>query len=382
MELGESAPWVWRRESGTIYLVGNNDDRVLSESRKIDSVWPALLRRLIWYSVTYGVTMQKSQTQFIETSSMPLNDWLSMLFNPPTGVLFVRHMFPSDLHREDYIKSINDRSYDEVIQLLQRFLIPSCSLRTDRSSFEWLMHSKRTDINLYNLLIKLQYYQRLERYCFGHQDTLPWEGTTWVLDLLPDHPDQALQALSAYCTAHIQQLPDGRFSGIGDAQEIIRAKFIGLPGTHTDAIALLLSLGPRAFECLIDRLYRAMGYQTTLTPPQKDGGRDVIARKEIPGQRELLLIECKLRTDPVGVWVCRQLLGVLSDEKATKGVLATNNRFTKPAREFAERNPRLELLGGRHLIPLMNKHLGPRWPHRIDTLVREAERGAGNGSNA
>jgi hypothetical protein len=44
-----------------------------------------------------------------------------------------------------------------------------------------------------------------------------------VLDLLPDHPVQALAVLDAYFRANAQFFPDGRSHGISDAEAIIRA---------------------------------------------------------------------------------------------------------------------------------------------------------------
>src|SRR5262249_3618409 len=146
-----------------------------------------------------------------------------------------------------------------------------------------------------------------------------------------------------------------------------------VPGTFSETIAFLISLGPRTFECLVERLYHSMDYETELTAPRNDGGRDLIANKTLPGTRESLRIECKLYTGPVGVGIARALLGVVSDEKATKDVLATTGRFTDPTRRFANRNPRLELLSADELIPLMNEHLGTKWSLHVERLVREAE---------
>ena len=62
----------------------------------------------------------------------------------------------------------------------------------------------------------------------------------------------------------------------------------------------------------------------------------------------MLLIECKkyAKRNPVGVSLVRSLLGVQGDRKANKAVLVTTSRFTKSAREFAERQ--------QHLISLMD----------------------------
>jgi restriction system protein len=262
---------------------------------------------------------------------MPVDDWLLLLAKRPSRLVFTTSFFPSDTACDEYLATIHRRTEEEVFSLLWRFLFQT--------------------------------------------GTRPFVDAMWVLKLLPDRPDLALQGMRAYRSAHLMELcSDATIWGWSDAEQLIRAKYIGSPETCDDAINLLFREGPRTFECLVERLYDAMGYKTQLTPPQKDGGRDVIAWKEEPGQQQHLLIECKLHTDPVGVGIARALLGVVSHEKVNKGVLVSTAGFTKGSRDLAGGNPRLELIGGRELIPLMNRHLGTRWPLRINSLVSDAEK--------
>ena len=118
-----------------------------------------------------------------------------------------------------------------------------------------------------------------------------------------------------------------------------------------------------------------MGYETRLTPPCKDGGRDIIATKRKPGRLEHARIECKFyNEEAVGLGVVQRLLGVVSGEKVNKGVVVTTSRFSKTAVKYVEQNPRLELINGDLLILLMNEHLGPQWPLHIERLVSASER--------
>jgi restriction system protein len=225
---------------------------------------------------------------------------------------------------------------------------------------------------VYARKISKQYYRRLFCYENHLSKSPPWEGITWILDLLPDHPRKALQALTAYISAHAQMLPDGRFQGLLDAAEIIRAKFIGTPRSNSEKVHFLRDLEWRDFECLVAALYRAMRYETQLTPPTKDGGRDIIATKRSPGRLEHLRIECKLyNQEPVGLGFVQRLLGVVSGEKVNKGVLVTSSRFTKPALKYAKDNPRLELINGVQLVALMNEYLGSTWPLHLELLIAE-----------
>ena len=105
----------------------------------------------------------------------------------------------------------------------------------------------------------------------------------------------------AYFLAHALELPDGRIVGIGDAQAVIRAMWIGNPVSGAEKRELVFQLGHRRFEHLLERLYAEMGFETTLTAPKGDGGRDVIATKDVPGEKQRTLIECKLWRKAVGV---------------------------------------------------------------------------------
>lgn len=163
-------------------------------------------------------------------------------------------------------------------------------------------------------------------------------------------------------------MPDSRFDGLLDSAKIIRAKFIGTPDSKSEYIQLLRELEPREFEILVEKLYKEMGYETVLTPPQKDGGRDIKATKSVPGQLELLLVECKRYSKVVRIETVRALLGVVRDEKANKGAIVSTGNFTKEAQKFAERNF-IELIDGSQLIVLLNEHLGTDWTLNIERLL-------------
>lgn len=196
-----------------------------------------------------------------------------------------------------------------------------------------------------------------------------WQGLSWILDLIPRWPQQAIDVLEAYFLAHIMVLPDGRISGIGDAQAIIRAMWIGNAVSGAEKRQLIFDLGPTKFEHLIESLYEAMGFATRLTSRSADGGRDILVVKEQPGSREQSLIECKLWDSRVSVTVARRLLGVVAHERATKGVLVSASWFTRPCREFAASDPRLELLDWDQLLELLDQHLGADWGRHVDVIV-------------
>lgn len=217
-----------------------------------------------------------------------------------------------------------------------------------------------------------EYLKRLLRwYITKGQDSPPWEGITWIIDLLPNHPKEALDVLHSYFIAHCLWMPDGRMEGLIDASDIIRAKYIGIPSKQVPN-DIFDKLNPRDLECLVERTFKAMGYQTQLTNYKGDGGRDVIAIKNDVAERGHVLIECKLYNRKVGVSYIRSLLGVVADEKVNKGILVTSSTYTKGAIEFAQKNRRIELIDGGEAIVLMNKCLGASWTLHIERIIGDS----------
>ena len=122
----------------------------------------------------------------------------------------------------------------------------------------------------------------------------------------------------------------------------------------------LRTLDRRLFEEIVAEIFDGFGYETELTAKTRDGGRDIIA----VGNRQQIatkyLIECK-RPDsgnPVGVGLVRQLLGVVEDEKATKGLLVSTTYFSPDAKAFEERNEwRLQLNDFEHITAWIAQYL-------------------------
>ena len=97
----------------------------------------------------------------------------------------------------------------------------------------------------------------------------------------------------------------------------------------------LFELTPRQFEELVAELFDGFGFEVELTQRTRDGGRDIVAmRRGI--YRAKCLIECKhyAKHRKVGIAPVRALHGTTLDDRATKGILATTARFSKPANEY------------------------------------------------
>jgi restriction system protein len=219
-------------------------------------------------------------------------------------------------------------------------------------------------------LLKFEHTRRLLASITSNGKVPSWEGIRWVLDLLPHFPRPAIDALDAYILAHAQLLPDGRFSGLSQAVAIIRARFIQT--APNDAGATLLSLTSREFEFLVERLFAAMGYDTEITKATRDGGKDVIAVRSSAAMREKVLVECKLYDrSEVGFAEAMRLLGVITKEAASRGVIVTTGHVTDGA---TTADPRIEVVGPTMLFQLLNEHLGNRWPQHVDRIVLDSMR--------
>lgn len=121
----------------------------------------------------------------------------------------------------------------------------------------------------------------------------------------------------------------------------------------------LLALTPGEFEHLTRRLFEAMGMKSWKTQDSKDDGVDAVAVNEDPIVGGLCIIQAKRYSKIVGVEAVHALAGVMDDKNAAKGVLVTTSWVGKASRDFAARNgSRIEIIEGRQLKYLLNKHLG------------------------
>lgn len=105
---------------------------------------------------------------------------------------------------------------------------------------------------------------------------------------------------------------------------------------HGHSLADLLN--PRQFEEMTYLLFREEGWDVTLTPKSGDGGKDVVAVREVDGERTVAYVEAK-RYKPgrrVGVRVVRELIGTLAADGVNRGTLVTTSHFTGPAQRWGE----------------------------------------------
>jgi len=301
-----------------------------------------------------------------------LEQWLELMEKRPKNVDFYHFRFPTDEIRDQFLANIFNYSEKTITEILNSFLDLGAFLASDYSSFNHLERLMENDPEEATRLIKeVPYYQRLLAHVTSRGKTPLREGITWIMDLLPSSPREALDALEAYLHVHLLYLPDGRIHGLSDAMAILRTRYFSTDETLANSI--LFSLKPIDFEHLAESLYVVMGYLTEMTKPSHDGGRDIIATKNEPGKKEKILIQCKRWQNVVGVEDVRALLGVVTHEKATKGTLITTSHFSPDANTFANENPSIELISFKPLQYLLSEHFGQFWITHTDHLLRASK---------
>ena len=121
---------------------------------------------------------------------------------------------------------------------------------------------------------------------------------------------------------------------------------------YTTAYENINSLSGIEFEKVCQRLLENMGFSVETTKASGDGGIDLIAYNSQPLLSGKYIIQCKRYTGSVGEPIIRDLYGVVTSERANKGILMTSGVFTKQAQVFAEGKP-IELIDGVKLKELL-----------------------------
>lgn len=292
-----------------------------------------------------------------DSQKASLDDWLRLVFTPESErrVLVADYCFPTDAHAEEYLAGIQSRSEIEVKALIRKFLVPMGTLGHDHHIVA--QYAAQPEIFKEDFK-QFEYTKRLIR-------RPVWEGLTWILDLLPHHPQDAIDVANAYFVAHARFLPDERMQGLNDVENIIRARY--LHQSHPQEV--LSGLSDRDFEFLVASVYRELGYRVVVTGATRDGGCDVRAYRDDAGSKEALLIECKLHRRKLVVKEIRSFVGVVETEKVNRGILVAPNGFTGAAVAFAAQARRVELVDYSVLNRLLNQTEGADWPRYVGQII-------------
>ena len=109
------------------------------------------------------------------------------------------------------------------------------------------------------------------------------------------------------------------------------------------------------FERLCCALVKKMGLDAQMTKGSGDGGIDIVAASREPLFSGKYIIQCKRYAGSVGEPIVRDLFGVVSSERANKGILMTTGTITASARAFAA-DKQLELIDGESLRALFENY--------------------------
>lgn len=311
-----------------------------------------------------------SKKKFIDAQKLKLDEWVKIVLisKNKRNCLIEDSYFATDRHLEEYVETIHHRSEKEIKQILANFLISGGHLGSDQKHRLWLFSLPIKEIE--EKKAEHSYFKRLSEFCDSSAPP-PWQGITWVIDLLPKYPQEAINALESYLVAHCLFLPDGRAHALSDASTIIRKKYLehDLPVKNT-----LLNLTPCDFELLVGYLYKKKGYDVTITPRSKDGGYDVLAEKNNNRENERLHIECKRYDPKVGVIIIRGVLGTLLVEPGSKAVIVTSSSFTRPAIIAAKKSKRVELISGDEFDKDMRENIDNNWTSFVTRYVMEMKK--------
>ena len=127
-----------------------------------------------------------------------------------------------------------------------------------------------------------------------------------------------------------------------------------------DLLQRVLDLSPDFFEKLVLDLLLNMGYggmnreMAKVTPTSHDNGIDGIIPEDALGLDKIYIQAKRYKDTTVGKPEIQQFIGALEEQKATKGVFITTNKFTNGAIETANKSSKkIVLIEGRNLADFM-----------------------------
>lgn len=106
------------------------------------------------------------------------------------------------------------------------------------------------------------------------------------------------------------------------------------------------------FEDFIASVLKGKGFRVVQTSYSNDEGIDLIAEYDSPLFKGKYIIQCKRWRGKVGQPEVRDLYGVVTSERANKGILITTSDFTEQAYAFAN-GKNIELINGEVLSSLI-----------------------------
>jgi len=266
---------------------------------------------------------------------------------------------------DNYIETIEKQTIESVKELLRCLLWPF-SRKIDTYNFNMIYSMisgegyNYLDNHIENYLQKIRNNESFNRIELGFH---AWEGLTWVVGLLPNHPYKAIEALQLYLKSEIAILPDDRIIGIEQCIQIIIARFINflIPAKE------LFKLKPIEFEWLVEELYKHMGYKTIWTKATRDGGKDIIAEIDRYDGVEKVYIECKLyKTTKLQNTIVKSFAHTILEDKIHRGIIFCTGYVSEKLKNI---DKRIQILTYDEIIFLLNAHLGSTWINNLNSII-------------
>ena len=111
---------------------------------------------------------------------------------------------------------------------------------------------------------------------------------------------------------------------------------------------LLAVLEWKRFEEVCAGLFERLGFTTKSAACGADGGIDIHLYWP-PSDQPVAIVQCKAWTKKVGVKLIRELRGVMTSERAVKGIFVTTSTFSDDAIAFAKGN-KIALMDGAEVL--------------------------------
>lgn len=226
-----------------------------------------------------------------------------------------------------------------------------------------------------------QYKKKIEEFISlgGHPENI------WYIDKLDDYiaklkymisigyleqQDQWIQAdmemLKTILGIDVQAQKIMREAREKEAEQKQREELVRTVGFDVDTLSGV------EFEAVCQTIIEKMGFTTETTKTTGDGGIDIIAFNSQPLLSGKYIIQCKRYTGSVGEPIIRDLYGVVTSERANKGILMTTGYFTRQAIAFAEGKP-IELIDGAKLHELLKQYGEPEYIYKAsNTSINDA----------
>ena len=293
------------------------------------------------------------KTKLVDTTEYDFSQWDSIVKKGQLRDTYPNRWFPNEHIKEEYIRQVSKKSDNEIRYLLRNFLLPQAGLCGDRHILKNLLSLKKNEFERW--LDKVEFLRRLLNF------TTPWEGITWVMDLLPDNPMGAMDTIANYINAHRRFLPEPYINGLDDCIDIIQAKYCN----HKHPKRILCELKLIEFEWLVQELYNRMGFQTSMREKVGKSDVSITGTKDVTGEKQVIVLHCNMWRKTVGVDLLQKFETKINDSNANKGILITSSHFSKKANVYAKNRHNIEVLDCNDLNQLLNEHLGVTWPTKM-----------------